>query len=170
MYSNIPVLYDNMYALADGPTRTQMRKNKDFIICFPQVGLQFTPEDDLFESRMVVNYQNMETVKQNEQFREEPKMTVSKPTVTKTEAPTESVFQLKPIYPSDLTAKSFVKKYGSGAIRYEVELKDGLKHGRYEEFYPNGEKKMTGRFRKDEQVGTWRYFDTEGELLLKKRF
>ncbi|MEO0507733.1 MAG: DUF3352 domain-containing protein [Bacteroidota bacterium] len=170
VYSNIPVLYDNMYALADGTTRSQMRKNKDFIICFPQVGLQFTPEDDLFESRMVVNYQNVETVKQNEQFREEPKTAVSKPTVSKTEKLSESVFQLKPIYPSDLTAKSFIKKYGNGAIRYEVELKDGLKHGRYEEFYPNGEKKITGRFRKDEQVGTWRYFDAEGELLLKKRF
>lgn len=169
VYSNIPVLYDNMYALADGPTKQQLRKNKDFIICFPQVGLQLTPEDNLFESRLVFNYQDVEAVKAKTQFQEK---VVSK---SKTKNPssqeiTDAVFNLKSIYPTDLNAKSFVKKYNSGTVRFEVELKDGLKHGRYTEYHYNGEEKITGRFRKDEQVGTWRYFDNKGELVRKKKF
>nr|WP_299345052.1 DUF3352 domain-containing protein [Allomuricauda sp.] len=170
VYSNIPVLYNNMYALADGKTRIQLRKNKDFIICFPQIGLQLTPEDNLFESRLVANYKNVDKVKMSEQFQEKSLQPIPTPQVSKTKVITESVFKLKPIYPSDLTAKEYVKKFINGAVRYQVELKDGLKHGRFVEYYQDGTEKMTGRFRKDEQIGTWRYFDEEGELLLKKRF
>ncbi|MFD2588809.1 DUF3352 domain-containing protein [Croceitalea marina] len=167
VYSNIPVLYDNMYALADRSTKAQLRKNKDFIICFPQVGFQLTPEDNLFESTLIVNYQDVEKVKVNSQFEEVPK---NEKQTSKTNEITDAVFNLSPIYPTDLNAKSFAKKYSNGSIRFEVDLKDGLKNGRYQEYYANGEKKITGRFRKDEQVGTWRYYDLEGELLHKKRF
>ncbi|MDC6366159.1 MULTISPECIES: DUF3352 domain-containing protein [Flavobacteriaceae] len=169
VYSNIPVLFNNMYSLADAGTKQKLRKNKDFIICFPQVGLQLTPEDHLFESRMVLSYQDVEEVKKNVQFEEtvRPKPIVQKATPTEI---TDAVFNLKPIYPTDLNAKSFSKKYGNGKIRFEVDLKDGLKHGRYVEYYPNGEEKITGRFRNDEQVGTWRFYDKNGELVKKKRF
>ena len=167
VYSNIPVLYDNMYSLADRSTKTQLRKNKDFIICFPQVGFQLTPEDNLFESTMIVNYQDVEKVKTNSQFQN---IQIINKTVLQNNTVTDAIFNLKPIYPTDLNAKSFAKKYSNGSVRFEVDLKDGLKNGRYEEYYSNGQKKITGRFRKDEQVGTWRYFDIEGELIHKKRF
>ena len=167
VYSNIPVLYDNMYVLADRSTKSQLRKNKDFIICFPQVGFQLTPEDNLFESTIVVNYLDVEKVKTNTQFKELQHSKAELPTTLEI---TDAIFSLKPIYPTDLNAKSFAKKYSNGATRFEVELKDGLKHGRYTSFYVNGEKKITGRFRKDQQVGTWRYYNRDGELLRKKRF
>ena len=169
VYSNIPVLYNNMYALADASTKQKLRKNKDFIICFPQVGLQLTPEDDLFESRLVLNYQNVEEVKNNAQFEERHQRGPMVKKAVPAEI-TDAVFNLKPIYPTDLNAKSFSKKYGNGKIRFEVDLKDGLKHGRYTEYYPDGEEKITGRFRNDEQVGTWRFYDREGKLVKKKRF
>ncbi|GMN10386.1 DUF3352 domain-containing protein [Croceitalea sp. MTPC9] len=167
VYSNVPVLYDNMYSLADRTTKTQLRKNKDFIICFPQVGFQLTPDDNLFESTMVVNYQDVEEVKTNTQFQT---IQVVNKAVSKDTEITDAIFNLKPIYPTDLNANSFSKKYSNGITRFEVDLKDGLKNGRYVEYYSNGEKKITGRFRKDEQVGTWRYYTRGGELLHKKRF
>ena len=167
VYSNIPVLYDNMYALADRSTKTQLRKNKDFIICFPQIGFQLTPEDNLFETTLVVNYQDVDKVKVNSQF-EEVEKTI-KPN-SKNDAITDAIFNLRPIYPTDLNAKSFVKKYSNGSVRFEVDLKDGLKNGSYKEYYSNGEKRITGRFRKDAQAGTWRYYDVAGNLVHKKRF
>ncbi|UII77279.1 DUF3352 domain-containing protein [Flagellimonas sp. HMM57] len=170
VYSNIPVLYYNMYDLADGNTRMQLRKNKDFIICFPQAGFQLTPEDDLFESRLVVNYQDVEKVKKKAQFQEDTMRPKPKNQPIKQQGITEAIFNLKPIYPSDLNAKLYIKKYPNGKPRFEVELKDGLKHGRYTEFYTNGTEKITGRFKNDQQVGTWRYYDDKEELILKKRF
>lgn len=170
VYSNIPILYDNLYGLADATTKQKMRKNKDFIICFPQVGLQLTPEDDLFESRLVINYQDVEEVKRNNEFTAGNQQSNPQPTVATSEEITDAIFNLKPIYPNDLNAKSFSKLYANGATKFEVDLKDGLKHGRYTEYYPNGNERITGRFRNDIQVGTWRYFDEEGKLVHKKRF
>ncbi len=170
MYSNVPLLFDSMFALADAPTKKKMRKNMDFIVCFPQVGLQLTPEDDMFESRLVLNYQDVEEVKKTIDV---PKnTTTSKPKKQHT-APseiTDAVFNLGPIYPTDLNAKSFSRKYANGNIRFEVELKDGLKHGNYEAYYPDGTRKIRGRFRNDEQVGTWRFYNEEGKQVHKKRF
>ncbi|MCL6274583.1 DUF3352 domain-containing protein [Muricauda sp. 2012CJ35-5] len=163
-YSNVPLLFDNLKSIADGEMRIDMQKNKDFIVCFQQVGFQLTPEDELFESRLVVNFSKVDPTP--------TKIEISKPKIQKdTEtAISDSVFDLKPIYPDDLTANEFVKNYSNGNIRFEVELKDGLKHGRYREFYKNGAERMTGKFRKDKQVGTWRYYDSEGNQLLKKKF
>lgn len=170
VYSNVPLLFDNMYALADAATKQKMRKNKDFIICFPQVGLQLTPEEDLFESRLVLNYKDVQEVKKAMDMAQPDTEVVTTNQSTASKEITDAVFDLRPIYPSDLNASSFSKTYGNGNIRFEVDLKDGLKHGRYEEFYSDGTRKIRGRFRDDEQVGTWRYYDTEGNQVHKKRF
>ncbi len=170
VYSNVPLLFDNMYTLADAATKQKMRKNKDFIICFPQVGLQLTPEEDLFESRLVLNYQDVQEVKKAMDMTQPDTEVMTTNQSTASTEITDAVFDLRPIYPNDLNASSFSKTYANGNIRFEVDLKDGLKHGRYEEFYSDGTRKIRGRFRDDEQVGTWRYYDTEGNQVHKKRF
>src|SRR5690606_18290131 len=124
VYSNVPLFFDNMYALADAPTQQKMLKNKDFIICFPQFGLQLTPEDDLFESRLVINYQDVQEVKKNTQFEDKVQIPNSKSQSDDPVEITDAVFDLKPIYPTDLNAKIFSIKYPNGAIKFEVELKD----------------------------------------------
>lgn len=164
IYSNVPLMYNTLKSAADASTQRKLQKNRDLIVCFPQIGFQLTPEDDLFESRLVVNYEEVVETKPEKQT---PKSTVFEKV---SEEITEAVFDLNPIYPSDLTATSFEKKNKDGRIWFEVDLKDGLKHGSYTEYHSNGAKKITGRFRKDVQVGVWRYFDAEGELKLKKRF
>ncbi|MEM9649142.1 MAG: DUF3352 domain-containing protein [Bacteroidota bacterium] len=164
LYSNVPLLYENMRSMADSKTQRQLKKNRNFIVCFSKMGLQLSPNEDLFESRMVVNYQDVGDL---EPFSTAP--STKRPT-QQPKGITESVFDLKSIYPSDLNAKSFSKKYANGNVRFEVDLKNGLKHGKYLEYHPNGVKKITGRYRKDEQIGTWRYYDSLGELKLKKKF
>ena len=168
-YVNIPLLYNTFYDWADKATRQQLKQNKDYLICFPQLGLQLSPEDDLFKSRLVVNYQDAASVKEKAQFSNTANKKVVA-TVTNGGNVDETVFDLRPIYPTDLSANTFSKVYPNGSIRFKVDLKDGLKHGRYTAYHSNGKKKITGRFKRDQQVGTWRYFDEYGEQLLKKRF
>ncbi|WP_420401784.1 DUF3352 domain-containing protein [Flagellimonas sp.] len=163
IYSDVSLLYENMKIMADTNTKNSLRKNKNFILCFPKAGFQLKPEDDLFESRLVVDYQDIEALPKTEK----PKPKIQIPVDQKI---TEAAFDLKPIYPSDLNAKTFSKTYSNGQIRFEVDLKDGMKHGQYKAFYSDGTEKITGRYRKDQQVGTWKYFGMDGELLLKKRF
>jgi len=133
------------------------------------MGLQLLPEEELFKSRLVVNYQDISTVKDKTQFSNNASIkkqggnSLTKPV-------TMSVFDLKPMYPTDLSAKSFKQSYTNGNTKFKVDLKDGLKHGRYIGYHASGKKKITGRFKQDKQVGTWRYYDENGKQLLKKRF
>lgn len=172
-YINTPVLYENMLSLADKATKQQIQKNKDFIICFPQVGFELTPSSDLFKSKLVVDYQSAAIVKSKEQFKDLQlfgPLLKSRTNTSVNPLTVKSVFNVQPIYPDDLNAKEYIKKYKNGVNRIKVELKDGLKHGRYLEYYPNGELKLKGRYRKDKQVGLWRAYDENGEVVKKKRF
>ena len=168
-YINTPILYENLYELANEETKAQMRKNKDYIICFPQVGFELVPNEGLFETVLVVNYQDVEEVKKKIQFRQQEIRYDEVPVGGFSEL-TDAVFKVGTIYPSDLNAKSYQKKYNSGKTRFKVALKNGQKHGRYESYYPNGQLKLKGRYRKDKQVGLWKYYSDTGELLRKKRF
>ena len=55
-------------------------------------------------------------------------------------------------------------------MRYEVELKNGLKHGNFEEYYSNGKIKIKGKYKKDKQTGVWKYYSSDGILVKKKKF
>lgn len=170
VYGNVPLFYDTIYAMADQQTKGKMDKNMDYIVCFPQFGFQLSPRDDIFESRMAINYRAPELLQRDRPMTPRKPMPTQAPDGPQSGEVSEAVFDLAPIYPSDLNADSFRKNYSNGSIRFEVDLKDGLKHGSYMEYHPNGERKITGRFREDRQVGVWRYFDPEGKLLLRKRF
>ena len=168
-YINVPLLYDTFYGLANKATRQQLKRNRDYLICFPQMGLQLSPDDELFKSRLVVNYQDVAMVKDKAQFSNTANKDIPALNAA-SDAVDVSIFNLKPIYPTDLSAKFFSKVYPNGTLRFKVDLKDGLKHGRYVAYHSNGQKKITGRFKKDQQVGTWRYYDAQGKQQLKKRF
>ncbi len=172
-YINTPILFKNMYAIADAKTRSSMKKNKDFIICFPQIGFQLIPDDEMFESVMVVNYQNIEVVKSKDQFKDTqiygPKRNVNRPKPINILS-VKDIFTVPAIFPDDLNANKYISNYKNGGTHIRVVLKNGQKHGRYYEYYPNGEARIKGRFKNDIQVGTWRYYDKEGKLVRKKTF
>ncbi|MDJ0645541.1 MAG: DUF3352 domain-containing protein [Flavobacteriaceae bacterium] len=172
-YVNTPSLYKSMYAFADEKTKAQIQKNKDFIICFPQLGFQLTSYDGLFKSKLVVEYQNPELVASKEQFKMDdfygPRLHTGIGTGTNAIL-VKDVFTVKSIFPDDLNADEYETTYKSGATHLKIGLKDGQKHGRYYEYYENGEVKVKGRFKQDKQVGTWRHYDLKGNLIKKKKF
>ncbi|NJB36437.1 DUF3352 domain-containing protein [Croceivirga sp. JEA036] len=170
VYANVPLLYKGIYQEADYATKKLLTTNKDYFICFPQLGIQLTPEEELFKSTLVTAYQPVGMVAQN-QYYGKPEVNKRHQPISKVEKEiTEAVFNLKPMYPKDLNAKSYQIKYASGALKMQVGLTDGKKNGRYKAYYPDGTRKMTGKFKEDKQAGTWRYYNRDGQLVLKKRF
>ncbi len=177
-YINTPILYDNLYALADKATKEQIKRNKDYIICFPQIGFQLTPYVNMFESKLVVSYQDPAVVKSKEQFKDKAPIGPSETANTKTETTntnlisisTKDLFKVAPIYPNDLNAKEYISRFPNGSTHIKVGLKDGVRSGRYREYYPNGEIKLKGRFKEGKQVRTWRAYDSNGNFLEKKKF
>ncbi len=174
-YINTPNLYNSAYNFVDFNTKKQLKTNKDYFVCFPQIGIQLTAMDNLFESKIVIDYEDPETVKAKYTFTDNsiPIQAQIRPQtieINEGNLNEKTIFNIPEIFPSDLTAKEFIKKYRNGKVRYSVELKDGLKHGDYKEYYRNGKLKITGKYTKDEQHGTWRVYNFEEDVVFKKRF
>ncbi|QNK76855.1 DUF3352 domain-containing protein [Winogradskyella sp. PAMC22761] len=174
-YINAPNLYNSAYNFLDATTRKELSANKDYFICFSQIGIQLKSEDDLFETKLVVDYEDPETVKTKYSFTDSSSKTKGNQTKNEVEITEETInkatiFTIKEIFPSDLTAKQFEKKYYNGKIRFSVELKNGLKHGDYLEYYSNGKLKIKGSYKRDQQNGTWRIYDYNEDVVFKKRF
>ncbi|MDD7887647.1 DUF3352 domain-containing protein [Flavivirga sp. 57AJ16] len=174
-YINAPNLYNSVYNFVDASAKKQLKTNKDYFICFPQIGIQLTPEKDFFESKIVIDYENPNIVKTKYTFTDTAiaTKTINTPQlveITEENFNKETVFNISEIFPTDLTAKEFVKKHSNGKVNFFVELKDGLKHGDYKEYYRNGKLKISGKYYKDAQNGAWRAYNFNGDLVFKKRF
>lgn len=175
-YINTPTLYENLLQITDKNTKAKIKKNKNYIICFPQIGFQLTPYSTLFETKLVINYQDPKLVLQKDQFKE---VTVKdfdltdyhpKPTNQIIKIDEKELFTPKKIYLTNLDTDEYVKKYSNGKKQISVKIKNGKKNGRYKEYYPNGELKLTGKFKNDKQTGTWKAYNIKGKLIKKKRF
>ncbi|GAA3606349.1 DUF3352 domain-containing protein [Flavivirga amylovorans] len=174
-YINAPNLYNSVYNFVDTNAKKQLKTNKDYFICFPQIGIQLTPEKGFFESKIVIDYEDPDIVKTKYTFtdtRTPLKTNTASPIIEITEENLnkEIIFNIPEIFPTDLTAKEFIKKHPNGKVKFSVELKDGLKHGNYEEYYRNGKLKISGKYYKDEQNGAWRVYNFEEDVVFKKRF
>ncbi len=175
-YINTPILYKNIYALADNKTKKQLRKNKDFIICFPEIGFQLKPYISMFDSKLIVSYQDPDVVKNKEQFKDRitgPRLNdlsniKSKKNILEIEK--ADLFKVPAINPKNLNDDEFVLRFKDNSIRLEVSLKDGFPNGRYKEYHQNGELKLKGRFKNGKQYKTWKAYDSNGNLLDKKKF
>ena len=175
-YINTPTLYRNLLAIANKNTRGKIRKNKDYIICFPQIGFQLIPYSNLFETKLVINYQDPDIVKSKEQFKEitakEFNLTdfQPKPDDTLISINQNNLFITPNIALNNLDTDEYVKKYANGKNHISVKVKDGKLNGRYREYYPNGELKLTGRFKNGKKHGNWKAYSANGKLIKKKRF
>jgi len=175
-YINTPTLYKNLIAIADKNTKAKIRRNKDYIICFPQIGFQLIPYSTMFETKLVINYQEPKTVLSKEQFKEvsvkefditdfNPKPHDALITINPND-----LFKVNAINLNDLDTDEYHKKYTNGKTHIKVKIKNGKPNGRYKEYYPNGELKLTGKFKEGKQIGIWKAYNANGKLLKKKRF
>ena len=179
-YINTPILYKNIYVLADKKTKKQLINNKDYIICFPQIGFQLTPYINMFKSKLIVSFQDPDIVKSKEQFKDKligPRQDNSSNNLTTTnitknilEIEKVNLFKVITINPSDLDSDEYIEKYKNGKIKIKVDIEDGVPHGRYKTYFPNGELKLKGKFNKGKQIKTWKAYDSNGNFLGKKSF
>ena len=59
---------------------------------------------------------------------------------------------------------------GSDKLQIKADTKQGVLHGSYIEYYQNGSKRITGKYKMGRKKGTWKTFDKAGALLEKKRY
>jgi hypothetical protein len=175
IYLNTPVLFNSMKKLADAKTRTSMDNNKEYIVCFRQIGFQMVPEtggfSTAFEEQFVppeeVPQIASDTTAEADSLNEEKEIVIAQTEASEREA---DPMDLPYIYVQDLNASSFSGYFADSTKHFEVELKNGFKDGSYTEYHANGEVKMKGHFKHDKRDGAWRLFDEEGKLILRRTY
>lgn len=180
VYINTPVLFNSMKTLADVPTRASMESNKDFIVCFRHAGFQLVPDKEGFKTLFAEKF--VEPV--SKQMAGKPGMTLQgsiELDSTESKAP-EMVEEIKAdpsdtdpmelpyIYVKNVNAKFYEEFFADSTTHFKVDLKGGFKDGSYKEYYPTGNVKMTGQFKRDKRDGTWRLYDETGKLLVRRNY
>lgn len=185
-YVNTPLLHQNLKSMVSPDTKRGLVKNKKFITCFSQMGFHMLPSNDMFESKLILQYQDPNALEEKIQFAEKPEnlilqsfgkmadddsLDIALTNVMLLEkVDEEDLINVEEINLPDLTAKLYQEFFEDGSIKVEVPIKDGLKHGTYREYYINGNFKLKGRYKKDQQTGIWKAYDEEGNTLERKRY
>ncbi|MAJ32829.1 MAG: hypothetical protein CMC18_09350 [Flavobacteriaceae bacterium] len=164
-YVNTPVLYETLLSYADYEMKQSLQKNKNYLTSFPQIGVELNTKEAGFESQMKASYLHFKDLEEIQDFE-----TYHFEDIYDWPQNEEDAFFVGDIHPSDMEAKQYELFYSNGAMRIKVELKNGELNGDYVSYYPNGKKKMEGKFRKGKQQGLWRYYSSENKILERKRF
>ncbi len=174
-YVNTPNSFKDLLSLTDRKTQRELLKNKPFITCFSQIGLQLISTGDLFKSNLTLSFEDPKEIEVQQVKEKElkdqllQKLTPQKDSIVSPSI--ESIFNISPIHPSDLSASSYKEFYENGKLKFEVTLDDGIKDGSYKSFYKNGRMKIKGQYKKGKQSGSWRAYSEEGnKLIIKKIF
>ncbi|MES2730192.1 MAG: DUF3352 domain-containing protein [Bacteroidota bacterium] len=169
IYVQTPVLHNNLKGFVSPVTWAQVNKNKPYIVCFPQIGMQLIEDGGLFETKIVSNYQDLTIAPPKEELLvttdSTAKTAILEPVEEEDEPEVEDEISL-----DDLDVKKYEEKYADGAKKVEVTIKNGLRNGTYREFYTSGETKVKGHYEDDRKTGTWKYYDENGKLTEKKKF
>lgn len=155
IYVNSPVMFNNARKMVDAETKASMDKNKDYIICFRNIGFQMVPDGNKFTTLMAEEFRISNIEQQNVEVVD----SVNDP------------MTLPYIYVKDVNAKSYTEYYpDSTTVHFKVELKNGFKDGSFTEYFENGNEKMTGKFKRDKRDGNWRLYNEEGDLVEKRKY
>jgi hypothetical protein len=179
IYLNTPVLFNTMKKLADAPTKASMETNKEYIVCFRQMGFQLIPEPGKFKTLLAEQFVAPEPAIESAEAEAETEVqsdsTVVEPSIEEAEeidleAKETDPMELPYIYALNVNAKSHTEYYADSTVHVKVELKNGFKDGSFTEYYESGKVKMTGEFEKDKRDGIWKLYDETGKLLLKRKY
>jgi hypothetical protein len=146
-----------------------LKLHQAYFKSFPMIGMQFKADGDLLEHQLQMNYLNHKQISNwNSLVAESSEAEEQVQDTTKIKD--EELISAESILPEDLSSNTFIEYYQNEQIKFEVSLKDGLKHGRYFQFDSLGNMIVKGRYREDEKSGTWRFYDKNGDLIRKERY
>ena len=169
VYLSANELLSDAQRLLDRESWQELKVHSPYFKSFPMMGMQLSAEGDLLKHQLQANYLNHAEISSwNALIKEIQQDEVAFIGAEAMEE--EDLIAAEQILPEDLNSKTFIEYYDNEQIKFEVDLKDGLKHGRYFEYDSLGNVIVKGRYRDDEKSGTWKFYDGEGELVKKERY
>jgi len=164
IYIQTPVLHNNLKGFVSSETWQDAERNKKYIVSFPAIGFQLTDNETLFDTRLIIRYQEPSSAP-------DPVLLAS---TDSTQIVLDSLRisdeEEEDIYIEDLSTEKYTEAYPDGQKKLEVSMRDGFRNGAYREYHPNGELKIKGRYKADQKQGTWKYYNEAGKLTDRKKF
>ena len=167
-YVDIPVIYNNLKTLVGAQTWQKLDKNKPYVTHFPQAGIEIDNKDNLLHLSMKAKYS--ETGDDFSRVHYDADSFLRLFSFNEPASPARPLWYEPEIVINDLDDKKISVDYEEGGVHYEAEFKNGLKHGLFKEYYPDGSLKVHGKFKNDLPEGTWKFYDEKGNLIEEKVF
>jgi len=170
LYVNSTQIIPNSKPYLSNEYWQKLNKSKAYIESFPLMGMQIKPEGNLISTSIILNYMpQKEMMDWGQLFL--PVKVEEIDTVQELASPQkEEEIQIDDIFPEDLTDKKLIDTYANGQNKFEVPLKNGLKEGSYKAYDTLGNVLVKGRYKNNKKSGTWRFYDSKGELLRKEKY
>ena len=172
-YIDVPVVFSNLKYYFDNETWAKLKKDEEYITSFSNAGLYLDNNNNLFHFDFKAQYDR------NTQQYSPFKYTAfdffsdtengSTPLVIEPEED-NTVIEPSKILIRNLDASEHNQYFADSTLQLTIELKDGLKHGTFKEYYKNGNLKIRGKFRHDLPDGKWKYYTEDGEFAYEKEF
>jgi hypothetical protein len=180
VYLNTPVLFNTMKKLADQPTRVSMDHNRDYIVCFRQVGFQLIPGEGGFQTLFAEQFVQPEVKTvlatadtlgpDSLKHASAEEAALNEQIVTEQPDPDVDPMALPYIYVQNVNASEHSGYFPDSTLQFKVSLKNGFKDGLFTQYHANGEVKMKGHFREDKRDGVWRLYDESGKLIMRRTY
>ena len=165
LYFQPPVLFSNMKEFVSPQVWTKMNRNKEYMVCFPNIGINLENEKNLLKLDIFAQFNNQVEEFKPVNYMIEPLSFFYEDTIKPLP---EIVEEEEPGYKpemdiKDLDASKHEEYYDNGNVKLSTGLKNGLKHGMYKEYYENGQLKVRGKYKNDKMDGTWKFYDENGK-------
>lgn len=186
-YLNTGELPNMTRGFLDRETYSQLRLNRDFVICFSQIGLQLRSEGTYFETDLITRFESPTNVRRRQEaladarqeylrngkkrgldrlrsfFDEE----ANSPGALPPGAEVSESELLNPDRVRTLNVQGKMERgyYENGNKKYRVRVRDGRRDGLYKEFYEDGSLKVRGRFKDGLREGVWKYYNRRGLVI-----
>ncbi|QSE96494.1 DUF3352 domain-containing protein [Fulvivirga lutea] len=167
LYVSAQELLTDAKNVMDNESWAALSKHKKYIEGFPLLGIQLLPENDLLAYRLQMKHLNNIEQDNWKSLLQELSLATEQDTAEEDAMEDDYIIAVENILPEDLNDKKLTQEFDNGQLKFEVSLKDGLKHGRYSEYDSLGNLIIKGRYKEDKKVGTWKFYDSEGNLVKK---
>lgn len=169
IYLSAEEVLNDAQRILDKESWKDLTPHKVYIKSFPMSAFQFTTKGELLRHQLQMNYLNHEQINGWIKLVEESNFIEDKELESE-EASEDDIISIENILPEDFNSKTLSEEYPNGQMKFEVSLKDGLKHGRYYHYDSVGNMIVKGRYKDDKKTGVWKTYNSEGERLTRERY
>lgn len=165
LYLRPPLIERTNTGLLDESTIQLVKSKQSILSSFPQSAFKLQSSGAFFKTQTLLSITSVNT---SSEPLEVPVQIINYDSIWEMD-PGEQI-EITEIEIVDLGAKKQTESFEEGVPKYEVDIKDGLKHGNYFEYHETGELKIKGKYKNDLKEGTWKYYDTNGKMIKREKF